>query len=334
MSRNQWIRIGMIVCVLVIVVAVAVNLAGLFSGSPFGYANAEKYTAGETSISESVRNLEIDWINGKVNLAYHSSGTVELSETSDRTISPDLQLRWWLDGDTLRIQYAKSGFRLNSNQQKELTVTLPEGISLNNVSISATSGDLNIPALEAEALRMEVTSGDIYAEAGTRTAEVRATSGDITLKLRGEAEGVTVGTTSGNVGIEAEKARKIKVSSTSGGIGISAGETQECEAGATSGNVYVDLLEAGNVKIGTTSGGIQVSLAKFASLKANSTSGQVTAALSDAPGFTAEIGSVSGRMDYNMPLSRNGDTYVCGDGSGKVEIGTTSGNIQLNAVDN
>ena len=41
MSRNQWIRIGMIVCVLVIVVAVAVNLAGLFSGSPFGYANAE-----------------------------------------------------------------------------------------------------------------------------------------------------------------------------------------------------------------------------------------------------------------------------------------------------
>ncbi len=333
MSRNQWTKMGMAVCLVVLAAAAVMNLTGLFGGSPFGYAHAEKYTAGEASISGPVRNLDIDWTNGKVNLAYHSENTVTLQETSDRAIPADLQLRWWLDGDTLRVRYDKGGFRLGFDQQKELTVTLPNGTALDEVSIHATSGDLNVPALEAKTLRMETTSGDIHAEAKTRSAEVGATSGDITLKLQGEAESVTVGTTSGNIGIEAEKARKIKASSTSGGIGIAAREAQDCEAGATSGNVYVDIQEAGKVEIGTTSGGIQVSLAKFASLKTNSTSGQVKAALSEEPGFTAEIESVSGSIDYGMPLSRSGDKYVCGDGSGKAEIGTTSGNIQLSGLE-
>lgn len=38
----------------------------------------------------------------------------------------------------------------------------------------------------------------------------------------------------------------------------------------------------------------------------------------------------SGSIDYDLALSREGDRYVCGDGSGTVELGSTSGDIRLN----
>ena len=50
MNRNQIIKIAMIVCAVIVVAAVAVALSGTFSGTLFGYANAAKYTAGETEI--------------------------------------------------------------------------------------------------------------------------------------------------------------------------------------------------------------------------------------------------------------------------------------------
>lgn len=333
MSRNQWIRIGMIVCTVIVVIAAAVSLSGIFGGSPFSYANAEKYTAGETEISGNVRNLEIVWVNGKVNLEYHSEQRIDLRETSRQAIGDDMKLRWWLDGDTLRVQYAKSGFRLGWNQEKELTVILPKDISFGTVNISATSGDLNLPGLKAETVNLNVTSGDIQAEAEAKKATANATSGDLALHLAGDAEEITAGTTSGSVRVEAGNAGKIKATSTSGKVAVTAGQVGNCEAGATSGAVSVALSEADRVEIGTTSGDVTVRLAKFSELKVGSTSGKITAELPEQPGFTAEIGSVSGKIDYNLPLSRNGDRYVCGDGSAKVEMSSTSGNIQLNRAE-
>ena len=37
----------------------------------------------------------------------------------------------------------------------------------------------------------------------------------------------------------------------------------------------------------------------------------------------------SGTFTSELPLSKNGNTYVCGDGSASCRIGTTSGDITL-----
>ncbi len=333
MSGNQWMKIAMTVCAVIVVIAVIVNVGGLFGGSPFGYSNAEKYIAGESEISGTVRNLEIEWINGKVNLAYHSGQTIELRETSNKTIAEDMKLRWWLDGDTLRVQYAKSGFRLGWNQEKELIVTLPEGIAFDTVKISATSGDLNLPGLKADTLELDVTSGDVQAEAKARKVSANATSGNMTLRIAGETEEIDAGTTSGAIWVEADRAENIKATSTSGSVTVAADYTGKFEAGATSGAVSVSLDEADRVEIGTTSGNVTVHLAKFSELEISSTSGSITAGLPEQPGFTAEITTVSGRIDSDLSLPRSGDRYVCGDSSAKVDIGSTSGNIQLNKAE-
>ncbi len=332
MSRNKMISIAMGVCAVIVALAVLVSVTDLFGKTGFGYASAEKYSAGSAQISGTVKNLDINWINGKVNLEYHSGSGIELRETSSKPISADMQLRWWLDGDTLRIQYAKSGFRLVTNQEKELTVSLPESAAFNEVSIRATSADLNLPALQAEALRMEVTSGDILAEAAAKSISAGATSGDMRLTITGRADSVTAGTTSGSIAVEAGSVSVLKASSTSGGILLTAEKAEQCDAGSTSGTVTVEIGESSQVEISSTSGSIHTALSAFSSLKAHSTSGRIEALLPEQPGFTASISTTSGSIDYTLPLSRQGDRYVCGDGSGKVELSATSGNIQLAPV--
>lgn len=333
MNGNQILRIAMLFCAVIIVLAAVFNAREIFRGNPFGYAHAEKYTAGDAEISGTVQNLDIEWANGKVTLAYHSGNTIELHETSLQTIREDMKMRWWLDGDTLRVQYAKSGFRFSWNQDKELTVLIPEGSAFRDVSIRATSGALMIPEMKAETLNLKVTSGEIVTGAEAERISAGATSGSIVMTVPGETDTLNVGTTSGSVHVNAEKVRMLKASTTSGDILVQADQVDTCDAGVTSGRVTVRLGAADQVNIGSTSGTISVHLSKFSALKAHTTSGGITAELPGQPGFTAQLKTVSGRIDDNMHLSREGDRYIIGDGSGKVEFGSTSGNIRLNTAE-
>ena len=231
MSKNTKVAIGMIVCAAILLAALALSLSGVVKsiisgGLSFGgitYSDVEKYTAGEAVIQDQVKNLDIHWINGQVNVAYHKENTIELKETSNKDITPDLQLRWWVDGDTLRVQYAKSGFRTGSlnNQVKQLTITLPEGAFFGNVSIDATSADLKVPSLKADSLSVDVTSGNINVSGEITNLTAGATSGDMVLELTAQAKSIHTDTTSGNVQIAAPGAEEIRTSSTSGDVKIS-----------------------------------------------------------------------------------------------------------------
>ena len=91
-------------------------------------------------------------------------------------------------------------------------------------------------------------------------------------------------------------------------------------------------MEAGTVreaKLGSTSGDIRVRVKAFDTMKIGSTSGSVDAELAAEPGFTAEISTTSGDFSSDLALSKAGNTWSCGDGSAKLEIGTTSGNVKL-----
>ena len=313
MTRNQIIKIAMVVCAVVLLCAVILNFTGVFGSSGIGgYADAEKYTAGGTEITGEVKNLYVNWTSGKVAVAYHAGNTVKLEEKADRALSEDEQLRWWLDGDTLRVQFSKPGIRLNM-PGKALTVTLPEGIALDSAELFATSGDLEIPTVKAKTLKLVSTSGDISAAAEAETADAGSTSGDIKLRMAGRTESVSAGSTSGSISVEAEKAGNIRAGSTSGGISIAA-------------------EEAGTVTAGSTSGGIYVSLRKTEKAEISSTSGSVTAALPEEPGFTAKVHTVSGSVSCDLEARRDGDRYIRGDGSVSVSIGTTSGNVRIQAA--
>ena len=310
MDRKNTLKIITYVCAVVLLTAVALGIGQIFRGA--GYAQAGNYTVGDAEITGAVRNLDIDWTSGQIRIAYHSANTVTLTERSNEKLSEDQRMRWWLDGDTLRVQYEKPGFHPFSfhSPVKELTVTLPEGTALTSAKISATSADLDIPALEADTMTLDLTSGDIRAAAKTRKLRVDATSGSIALQVEAGAEEISVGSTSGVVTLTAPGAGKVRI-------------------GTTSGRVTAALGDVAQTDISSTSGAVQVSAARLGSLKVGTTSGNVSAALPADPGFTARLSTTSGSADYTLPLEKRGDAYVCGDGSGEVRISTTSGSIRV-----
>ena len=309
MNREKIIKIAMVVCVTVLLCAVIITSTGMFESFGGGYADAELYTSGDAEITGEIRNLDISWTAGKVTVVYGQSGKASVAEEAKRALSDGEKLQWRLDGNTLRVQFAKPGIRWNM-PEKELTVTLPRGAVLERAEIHTTSGEIEIPEMAADVLILDSTSGDIRAAAEVKNAEINATSGDQEIRLAGEAEIVRLNSTSGNIAAAVEKALVFEAASTSGGIRIEAAECREAKANSTSGD-------------------ISVSLGKLEKLRIDATSGSVTAALPEAPGFTAEVHTTSGDFSSGIALARDGDRYTCGDGIAGVAIGTTSGNVRL-----
>ena len=67
-------------------------------------------------------------------------------------------------------------------------------------------------------------------------------------------------------------------------------------------------------------------------LKIHSTSGAVTAYLPEKPGFTCSVDTTSGSFGSGIALAKDGKNYVCGDGSAKCDIDTTSGDVRIEGL--
>ena len=294
------------------------------------YANAEMYSVGPATLEDAVENLDIHWIDGSVNIEYHAENTVVLSETSKKDIPEDLKLRWWLDGTTLRIQYGKSGIWRTKNLQKALTLTLPEGFSLDAAEIHSTSADVIVPSMDANSLLVESTSGDMNVAASAVTISVVSTSGDIRVRQSGSADSVALSATSGEIVAELEDVATLTTASNSGNIDLTqTGKSDALRLESTSGEIHATLNDIGQCSVKSTSGDIRVAAQAFGEVEIGATSGDVTVALPAEPGFTADVRMTSGSFDSDIALAKDGKVYTCGDGSGKLSVHTTSGDVRL-----
>ena len=329
MSRNTRIMIGIVVCALMLITGIVLAVFDMFRIQP---GEASGYAEGGAVIRETVDSLDIDWTSGKVTVIRSAGDAFEISETSDKPIPDNQKMQWQLDGKTLKIRHSRPGIRITGDVEKELTVKVPESARFEEVSIDATSGEILLPALPADKLDLKVTSGLIQAEADAKDIRAGATSGDIRLTLVSAADEVKMAATSGSVSLEGGKADRVKASITSGGIGIRMDEVRRLDAGSTSGNILVDAGKTEEAEIQGASGNIQAVFRAFEELDVGTTSGSVSLKLPVQPGFTADMDN-SGALEYSLPFARQGDKYVCGDGSGKVEVHCTSGDIRIDAVE-
>ena len=319
--------VALIVCLVLLATAALFLFGGKLGTS---YADADKYTAGDAEITSPVENLEVNWTSGSVNLVYHSGSSITVSETAGRGLADNDRLRWWLDGTTLKIQFCSPGFRLFRNLQKTLTVSLPEGMKLKSATINGTSADLNIPSLSADDVVLHTTSGNIAASAEAKNLAVTATSGSIDLHQAGFAEAVSLSVTSGDISAALDSAGSVEAGTTSGDIGLTlTGSVKTLLLHSTSGNITSSAAETEKAECASTSGSINARFSAVSELKLGSTSGNVTASLPENPGFTCKVKTTSGTFSSALELRKDGDTYLCGDGSGRYSISTTSGNVRI-----
>ena len=191
-------------------------------GARYTYDNADKYTSGGASITGEIRKLDINWIDGNVEFRYHG-GATELTETSQKRTSADTELHWWLDGDTLHVQYCRSGKRIKNGLGKTLTVTLPDGIRMEKIDVKGLSCDLSLPMLDTEKVVIGIVSGNVMVKGRIGDLRVDSVSGNVTYEASSQGP-VKIVTVSGNVSCAVDGRPDLKIETVSGNIGVTVEE--------------------------------------------------------------------------------------------------------------
>ncbi len=271
---------------------------GIFGLPGVSYSNAEKYMVGAAELSESVENIEIDWLAGNVTMEPHDSDTVSFSEESRNELSDDTKLRYWLDGATLRIKFCRSGLWTLTGLKKNLTVLVPKNLKLTNLKVNSVSADIHLDTVRADSASINTTSGRIQLVdcAVTELAEINTVSGRL----------------------ESTFAQPLN----------------EFQASATSGAVRVSAPSITRFKAGTVSGAVSLS-AKSApeALEIETTSGDIALTLPEDASFTLDYDSVSGELSSDLPCQTHAGKYIFGDGKGEYAIDTVSGDVRITTAE-
>lgn len=296
-----------------IALAAMCGLTGCSYSGSVTYENSDKYSVGDTEITDKIENIEIDWPSGGVSVASHLGNTVLLSEKAEDGISDDLRVHWWLEGTTLHVKFAASGasLMLFNTGHKELTLTVPEALSFDNLVIRAASAEIDVGDLTAETLSVSTASGDVSISCAANTIKLNSASGNIQLTQKDKTGEVSIDTASGKINANLSHADTANFESASGKIKVTAASVDSLSAKTTSGAVSCELE------------------ATSSECKLHAVSGEVTLILPDASDFTANISTTSGDFESDFALKKDGRTYICGSGNAYIDIETTSGDIAI-----
>lgn len=185
------------------ILAVACTSSVLFSGcaitDSLSYENADKYTAGGGSVAGTVTEIEIDWIDGNVEIAYGDVTEVTFSETSKDMLTKEYTLHYWLENTTLHIKCGEARKFISAHNfpEKDLKVTLPSALALNELNIQAVDSNVKIDNIAISDVEIETVDGAVnaYLVGATREISVSTVGGEITVNgdSIGEFDMETVG---------------------------------------------------------------------------------------------------------------------------------------------
>ncbi len=209
------------------------------------YDHPERYTAGGGSASD-VSALEIDWVDGFVELVPYDGDKVVFQESAAKSLTEQEQLHWYNDNGCLKIQYAESGRGVSVTLNKHLTVKLPKDVSYSEIEIDAVSAAVEASGLKAAKLEIDEVSGAV----GLRNfsgSELGINSVSGAVDCGGLDYGKTdIETVSGSITLGYSKTampREIDMSTTSGSMTVILPQTLgfSAELSSVSGSVSTDF---------------------------------------------------------------------------------------------
>lgn len=268
-----------------------------------GPASDEPAAVG-TSIQQTVKNIEVDWLSGQVDVSTYSGDSVTFSETANRTLSADEVLYYYVDGRTLHIQFNKDK-QYDSNTMdglhKTLTIRVPQALVLNSLEVNTVAAAISVNGASMEEATLQTVSGAVKVSntAVSDTFRANTVAGNITAEQTG-AHTFSANTVSGSIkAAEAEPTARIEMESVIGKVTLALG-----------------AVPAG-CSVSTTSGKVELTLPKDA----------VFGAIA-----TVNTGKVS--SDFDMQSWEGGKRYTIGSTrQTSITLHTTSGSIAVRAAD-
>lgn len=150
------------------------------------------YEAGEGSVThDGITAIDIDWIDGGVEVVICQDRYISLSEQSDEALTREGKLHYKVsaDGKTLSVKYRASSwyFGNSQNKNKTLTVRIPEHMlesgQLQSLKIKTVSGNVRVDATPVST----PTEGEEPIVLALKTLSVKTKSGDVRLILSKDA---------------------------------------------------------------------------------------------------------------------------------------------------
>ncbi|SEQ97098.1 Putative adhesin [Lachnospiraceae bacterium NE2001] len=275
-----------------------ISLTGCSFGFSYTYANANKYEAGDQTFVEDIDTINIDYLSGDVKLTSGSKSKIFVKETANKNLDERHMVHTWVDGSTLYVKYCESTSNINFNNiDKELEVIIPEDLKL-------------------EDLKVEVSSADTDIQCSAKNIEIEASSGDVTLTQSGDSDCIAIDTSSGKINATVENVETMKNEASSGNIKVAGDFIKDLTSSTSSGNAEYSLKTAPESSdISASSGTVNVNVPADSDLKAS---------------FDVSSGEIS----YELPFTKDDNSYVCGKGTNKMSIETSSGDININKLDN
>ncbi len=318
---------------LLLVIALALTLCGCMGMTgivSYYYEDSQDYKIGNGTVARSLNEIDIDWINGEVELIATDADDISFSEEPNSTIGDDEVMRWLVDGDTLKIKYMKSGTAIVKDLSKDLTVYLPRDI-YDEINISTVSADISIGEVACNEFEGSTTSGSIKSEGlSASSVEASTVSGKINLVItEKDCQEMSLNSTSGDINISLSSCRELEASTVSGRINITAtGNLFDAEFNSTSGDI---ICTGGKIlSASTVSGLVQLSpAAEYTKCDASTTSGDVILYLSDSNGFELEFDTASGNYTSDLALTKDGRKLIYGDGNARINVDTVSGSLSV-----
>lgn len=203
------------------------------------YAEADKYVSGDTTYeADGIKNIDVSWISGEVNIVQSDSDVLKIDENSD-SIKDEQKVHTYVKGDTVLIKFCKSGYikHIDSNYKK-LTIEVPANC---NLKIDTVSSNVKLNDISADGIDISSVSGDLKGgEVICSGFDFDSTSGSfVTDSL--VTDKADMDTVSGDMSVGAIDVNSISFNSTSGNLNITVVAMKSFDMNTVSGQALLDV---------------------------------------------------------------------------------------------
>ncbi len=141
-------------------------------------ADAAGYVSETFSVEPArVREIEVDWLGGSVMVVLTDDNSLSFAEMAYQDMPEEQRLSYALDGDTLKIDFCRSGHLLSSSPEKQLVLSIPRSLTLEKFEADTTAAAVNVTGLHTQTVDISTVSGGVDLAAEAYEIDISTTGG-------------------------------------------------------------------------------------------------------------------------------------------------------------
>ena len=165
-----------------------------------------------------VREIEVDWLGGSVMVVLTDDDSLSFAEMAYQDVPEEQRLSYALDGDTLKIDFCRSGHLLSSSPEKQLVLSIPRSLTLEKFEADTTAAAVNVTGLHTQTVDISTVSGGVDLAAEAYEIDISTTGGCAAVDA--DFYQLDFSAVSGSLTLTMQRAAAVDAETVSGGVTI------------------------------------------------------------------------------------------------------------------